>query len=68
MGSKLPKRDGGRPSLLTVRSTLILLLAILAGGLVAVLMLAAGHHAAEAALGGLGAFGATAAAGNEVIG
>jgi hypothetical protein len=57
-----------RPPLFTVRSALILLLAVLAGGLIAVLTIVAGHPAAEAALAGLGAFAATLVASNQIIG
>lgn len=42
-----------------VRSALILLLAILAGGLTAALTILAGHPPAEAAIAGFGAFGGT---------
>ena len=69
MSSKNPKRTvEERPPLLSVRTALILLLAILAAGLVAGLILAAGSHPAEAALGGLAALGAVVATGNRIIG
>jgi hypothetical protein len=56
-----------RPPLFTVRSALILLLAVLASGLITVLTIVAGHPAAEAALAGLGAFAATLVACNQII-
>jgi membrane associated rhomboid family serine protease len=61
-----PSADDGS-SLLTVRSALILLLAVLAGGLIAGLMVVAGHTAAEAALAGLAAFAGTLVASNKII-
>lgn len=68
MSRRTPKVSGDdRPPLLTVRSTLILLLAVLAGGLIAVLMIVAGHPAAEATLAGLGALAGTLIASNQII-
>lgn len=53
--------------LFTVRSALILLLAVLAGGLIAVLTIVAGRPPAEAAIAGVGAFAATLVACNTII-
>ena len=68
MSTKTPRPSTGDGSpLLTVRSALILLLAFLAGGLIAVLMVVAGHPAAEATLAGLGALAGTLVASNKII-
>lgn len=68
MSGKTPKVSGDdRPPLFTVRSALILLLAFLAGVLIAILMIAAGNPAAAAALAGLGAFGGTLVASHQMI-
>lgn len=69
MSSKTsPEGTDDRPPLLSVRTALILLLAVLAGGLVTGLMITAGNPAAEAVLGGLGGLAAVLIASNKIIG
>jgi hypothetical protein len=68
VSTKTPRPSTGDGSpLLTVRSALILLLAILAGGLITILTMLAGHQPAEAAVAGLGAFAGTLVASNKII-
>lgn len=61
-----PRREQ-RP-LVSVRAALILTIAILAAVATTGLMLAAGHHSAEALLAGLCASGSTVAAAPKLIG
>ena len=55
-------------SLISERSALIGVLALLAGGLVAWLLILAGHHPAEATAAGLGTAGAAVLGLNQLIG
>jgi hypothetical protein len=49
------RREGEKPPLLTVRTTLVLLIAFLVAAGAGGLLLAAGRHPAEAAFGAVGA-------------
>lgn len=63
-----PVPSGDPPPLLTVRTAVVLLIALIVGVGVGVLTYVAGRHPAEAALAGIGAAGVTAVACHGLIG